>query len=82
MLNKMLTEDALDTKKDISQDNTFVVIGFTDTGINGNLNNSQDFSLGVPKQLYSSIQNGCECNAGNFGPTKCTENNSQAAIER
>ena len=39
MLNEMLTEDALDTKKNISQNNAFVVIGSTNTGINGNLNN-------------------------------------------
>ena len=66
MLNEMLTEDILDTKKNVSQEGAFILIGSTDTSINGNLNNSQDSSLGVLKQLHSPIQNGCGYNAGNF----------------
>ena len=81
MLNEMSTEDMLDTKKSISQEDTFVVIESTNTSTNGNLNNGRDSSLGVPKQLHSPVQNGCGCNAGNFGHAECTENSSQAAIE-
>ena len=39
MPNKMLTGDALDMNKKISQDNAFIVVGSTDKGTNENLNN-------------------------------------------
>ena len=79
--NEMSTEDALDTNKNIFQDDVFVFIGSTDKGTNGNRNNDRDFSLGVPKQLHSSTRNGCGSNAGNFGYAECTENSSQATME-
>ena len=77
----MLMEDALDTKKSISQDDAFIVIRSTDTDINSNLNNSRDSSLGVLKKFHS-IRNGYGCNTGNFKHTECAENSSQAIIER
>ena len=82
MPNEMSTEDALDTDKNISQDDAFVVIESTDKVTNGNLNNDRDSSLGVPKQLYSSTRNGCGGYVGSFGHTECAENSLQATIER